>query len=218
MSGDALLVASLFARTVQAALEAALKGDPATAAQLYAAATAGNPERTLRAQTTTPLSSAVSTLTLAISRDGIGIRVEDPLPADATLTGPTTALLSLLRDPSQLGVRADVECTGDSAFALHVLTLLRALRPDPLLPLAELVGPGLPSALHTARAAATGLAGSAFAALREFTARGNPFTAGNPFTRGGTPADASPPGTADATRNAKDPSAPPRQDDGHGAA
>lgn len=211
MSGDALLVASLFARTAQAALEAALKGDPATAARLYAAATSGNRERTLRAQTTTPLSSAVSTLTLAISRDGIGIRVEDPLPADATLTGPTTALLSLLRDPSQLGVRADVECTGDREFAVHVLTCLRALRPDPLLPLGELVGPGLPSALHTARAAVTGLAGSAFAALRDVAARGNPFA-------GAAPAHTGTQAAADAARAANDPSAVPRQDDGHGTA
>jgi ubiquinone biosynthesis protein UbiJ len=169
MSGDALLLASLLTRALQAALDAALRADPASAARLYAAAATG--ERTLRIETTTPLAPDVRTLTLAVSRDGLGVRIEDPLPADATLTGPTAALLALLRTPARLDEGDEVGCTGDRAFALHVLLALRNLRPDPLLPLGELLGAGLPSALHTARAAIGSIAGGALSALGDLMAR-----------------------------------------------
>lgn len=186
MSGDALLIASLLARTLQAALDAALRADPASASRLFAAATAG--ERTLRIETTTPLAADVRTVTVAITRDALGVRLEDPLPADATLTGTTSALLALLRDPARLDAGGDVTCAGDREFALHVLRALRNLRPDPLLPLGDLIGAGLPSALHTARAAIGSVAGGALSALGDLLGRKGP--APNPDAGNADPASA----------------------------
>ncbi len=178
MSGDALLVAALLARTAQGALAAALRADPASAARLHAAAASG--ERTLRIETTTPIAPDVRAVTLAVTSDGVGLRVEDPSPADATLAGPTSALLALMRDPAQLDAGTDIVCEGDREFALHVLVCLRALRPDPLLPLTELLGAGLPSALYTARAAIGSVASGAIAALRELAVRAGTTTSRPP--------------------------------------
>ncbi len=125
-----------------------------------------NAEPSLCFVSTNPWSKDVDRLSLVLTAEGVDLHLQDPAPARATLHADNASLLALLRTPELLAADVDLQgarvenarfrVDGDAGFALAVLKALHGLRPDLLLPLSELVGSGLPSALHTLRATAGG--------------------------------------------------------------
>lgn len=179
---DALLAASILLRGVNSTLNAAIRADGPTAARLAAlhsaarsvpspGAHASSAAPSLCFVSTNPLSQGVDRLSLVLTEAGVDLHLQDPLPARATVRAANSSLLALLRAPELLADQARFQVDGDPGFALDVLQTLRGLRPDLLLPLSELVGSGLPSALHTLRAAAGGALRGVLNALRPSSTR-----------------------------------------------
>ena len=137
---------------------------------------ADHSEASLCFVSTNPWSPDVDRLTLVLRADGVDLHLQDPVQARATVHADNGSLLALLRTPELLAADVDVQANesqsaryrieGDARFARDVLKALHGLRPDLLLPLSELVGSGLPSALHTLRTAAGGMLRGVLDALR----------------------------------------------------
>lgn len=167
MSGDLLLASSLALRAVEAALGLALAGDTDAVERLRTLTSAGQ-ERRLRIECTEPIAAEVAVIALLLRDGAVRLVLADPQPADATIRGSRTGLLSLRHGSSALvDSSADTLCCdGDRDFAAGVIDALVALRPDPLLPLVEAIGPRVPSMLHTARSVAGEFARSLFGTTR----------------------------------------------------
>ncbi len=193
---DVLLAASILVRGANGTLNAAIRADGPTAARLAALRSAprpaqnpGAPDNSVEASlcfvSTNPWSAGVDRLSLVLTTEGVDLHLQDPVAARATLRADNGSLLALLHTPELLADRTRYQVDGDAGFALDVLQTLHGLRPDLLLPLNELVGSGLPSALHTLRAAAGGVLRGVLDALRP---------SGTPRTQ--EPRPPPPPGTA----------------------
>ena len=174
---DALLAASILVRGAHHLLNAAIRADGPTSARLAALHNAsppteqpdsrfGSAEPSLCFVSTNPWSPGVDRLSMVLTADGVDLRLQDPVPARATLHADNSSLLALLRTPDILTDTTRFQVDGDTEFAIAVLAALRSLRPDLLLPLSDLVGSALPSAMHTARAAAGDLMRGVLSALR----------------------------------------------------